>query len=81
MQWDHRGEGRAALQAESGNLLVRGCEFQEDKLQAALGKSVQRAVITGNIIKGKLNIANQSKGSVIVKDNASDDRKADAPED
>jgi len=73
VQWDHRKEGRAALQVQGGNLLVRGCEFQEDKPQVALGPGVQRAVISENLIRGRLNVANQSRGRVVVKDNASDD--------
>jgi len=72
VQWDRNGEGRHALQVESGNVLVRGCEFQENKPQIQLGPSVRRAVITGNLIKGKAVIANQTKGNVVVSDNVSD---------
>ncbi len=72
VQWDRKKEGRAALQADSGSLLVRGCEFQEDKGQIELGEGVRRAVITGNIIVGKSRLVNRSKGQVAINDNVSD---------
>jgi hypothetical protein len=75
VQWDRNREGRHAIQAAGGNLLVRGCEFQENKPQVEVGADVRKAVITGNLIKGKLRVANNSSGVVIVKDNASDDAK------
>jgi len=71
--WDRNDEGRAALQFESGNVIVRGCDFQQNKPQISLGRDVKRAVVSDNIVRGKLRVANQSKGSIIVKDNASDD--------
>ena len=70
--WDHKKEGRAALQLESGTVLVRGCEFRESKPQIVLGEAVRRAVITGNIITGQPGITNHSKGKVSIADNASD---------
>lgn len=77
VQWDRNSEGRAAIQAEGGNVLVRGCEFQENKPQVTLGAGVRRAVITGNIVRGKLNVANESKGSVVVNDNAGDELQSE----
>ena len=75
VQWDRNQEGRHAIQAEGGNLLVRGCEFQADKPQVEIGPAVRKAVVTDNLIKGRLRVANQSSGVVILKDNASDDAK------
>ena len=72
VQWDHNKEGRAALQAESGTLLVRGCEFHENKPQIELGESVRRAVISDNVITGKPRITNHSKGVVNISGNASE---------
>lgn len=60
-EWDHKDEGRAAIQAESGNLLVRGCEFQEKKTQIELGEHVRQAAIGGNIFNGGPRITNHSK--------------------
>lgn len=75
VHWDRNKEGRHAIQAEGGNLLVRGCEFQENKPQIEIGLAVRKAVVTENLIKGKLRVANSSSGVVILKDNASDDAK------
>jgi hypothetical protein len=72
MQWDAKKEGRHAIQATGGTLLVRGCEFQENKPQVELSVSVKRAVVTDNIIKGKARIDNQSTGSVVIANNATD---------
>jgi hypothetical protein len=72
VQWDHKKEDRAALQIESGTVLVRGCEFRENKPQVSLGESVQRAVISDNVIKGKQRIENHSKGKVVLGNNVAD---------
>ena len=72
VQWDRSKEGRHALQFESGNVIVRGCEFQENKPQISLGEKVKRAVVSDNVIKGRLSISNQSKGNVSLHDNVSD---------
>ncbi len=73
VEWDHDQEGRAALQVEAGNLLVRGCEFQENKPQVEIGPSVRKAVISDNLIKGRLRFTNRSPGNIILRDNASDE--------
>ena len=72
MQWDCKKEGRAALQAESGTLLVRGCEFQQDKPQIDIGEGVRRAVISDNIFTGKSRIENHSNRAVVLGTNATD---------
>jgi hypothetical protein len=72
VQWDRKKEGQPALRAESGTLLVRGCEFQEDKPQIELGESVRRAVIADNLFSGRARITNHSKNQIIINDNASD---------
>ncbi len=75
VQWDRNSEGRAAIQAEGGNVLVRGCEFQENKPQLELGGGVQRAVITGNLMRGPQRIVNHSQGRIVIGDNAADEVK------
>ena len=72
VQWDHKKEGRHALQASGGTLLVRGCEFHEDKPQIELGEGVRRAVISDNLITGQTRITNRSKAKVAISNNASD---------
>jgi pectate lyase-like protein len=69
-QWDSKSENRHALQIASGSILVRGCEFRQNKPQIELGKSVRRAVITGNLFAGPARITNQSEGNVQIGFNA-----------
>ena len=78
VQWDRNKEGRPALQVEGGSVIVRGCEFEENKPQVALGEAVKRAVITDNLIKGKLRITTQSKGNVMLSNNASDETNVES---
>ncbi len=66
MQWDGKGEGRPALLIESGSVIVRGCEFQEDKPQIELGPDVRRAVISGNLFTGQPRINNRSRGAFTI---------------
>jgi hypothetical protein len=70
VQWDHKNEGRYALQVSGGSVIVRGCEFQARKPQIELGEQVRRAVITGNLLGGKPAISNRAKGSVEIANNA-----------
>jgi hypothetical protein len=70
VQWDSKGKGRHAVQAESGTVLVRGCEFRANRPQIQLGEAVDRAVITNNVFAGPAQIANNSKGSVQIANNA-----------
>ena len=70
VQWDRKKEGRHAIQATSGTVLVRGCEFRANRPQIELGEAVDRAVITDNLFAGPAQIANRSKGSVAIANNA-----------
>jgi hypothetical protein len=72
VEWDRNQEGRSAIQADSGTLLVNGCEFRQDKPQITLGGQVRRSVITGNVFTGKPRLTNHSKHSVVVSNNACD---------
>ena len=76
VQWDSKGEGRYALQAASGTVLVRGCEFRANRPQIQLGEAVDRAVITDNLFAGTAQIANSSKGSVQIANNAAKPAKS-----
>ena len=71
--WDGKNEGRAAVQAVSGSVMVRGCEFQMNKPQVDLGTNVVRAVIADNMIRGKLRITNHSSRQFQIHDNATDE--------
>lgn len=71
-QWGGKDATRPAIQAHSGTVLVRGCEFRQDRPQIQLGKDVRRAVITGNVFTGAPRIANESEGNVQIALNSSD---------
>jgi hypothetical protein len=72
VQWDRNREGRHALQATGGTILVRGCEFQENKPQIELGDGVRRAVISDNILKGKARITNHSQHPFNISNNTAE---------
>ncbi len=73
VQWDLQAkDGRPAIIANNGSVLIRGCEFRDNKAQIELGPGVKRAVITGNIMHGPVKISNKSAGSVKINDNAGD---------
>jgi hypothetical protein len=68
VQWDKAKEARAALQVTGGTVLVRGCEFREDKPHIRLDEGVRRAVISDNLYPGKPRITSASKGRVQIRD-------------
>jgi hypothetical protein len=72
VQWDRNQDGRAALQVESGSVIVRGCEFQANRPQVALAPGVRRALITDNLLCGEARIQNHSTGSVVIVNNVAD---------
>jgi len=61
VQWDGQHEGCSAIEAEGGAVLIRGCEFRENKPQIELGEGVRRAVISDNLYPEKARITNRSK--------------------
>jgi hypothetical protein len=54
-------------------VLVRGCQFQQDKPQVELGTNVLHAVISDNLMKGKLRIKNSGSRQFQIHDNAADE--------
>jgi len=69
VQWDKPKEGRHAVCAEDGTVLIRGCEFREAKAQVELGEGVKRAVVTDNLMNGPVRIVNRSAGRVLIDNN------------
>jgi hypothetical protein len=65
VQWDRNKEGRAAIQAESGTVLVRGCDFGSLAPQVSIGEKVSRAIVSENTVKGKVQIINKGKNTYI----------------
>jgi len=68
--WDCRGEGRPALEALGGQLVVQGCNFSKAAPHVHLGTDVLSAAIVGNRVAGPLRMTNESIGSVQVGLNA-----------
>lgn len=64
VQWGGKEGDLHAIQAESGTILIRGCEFRHNRPQIRLGENISRAIITGNLFRGPERIVNQSKGNV-----------------
>jgi hypothetical protein len=64
VQWGGKDGSRPAIQAHGGTLLVRGCEFRQDRPQIQLGQDVSRAIVAENIFTGPERIINQSKANV-----------------
>jgi hypothetical protein len=69
VQWGKEGD-RAAIQANSGNLFVRGCEFRQKLRHISVGEAVNCAVITGNVFRGPAQIENACKNDVQIGLNA-----------
>jgi hypothetical protein len=63
VQWGRDGD-RAAIEANSGAVLIRGCEFRQDKQHIALGDGVRSAIVTGNLLRGTPRIAHTSESNV-----------------
>jgi pectin methylesterase-like acyl-CoA thioesterase len=68
VQWDEqKKDGRAAIRAEAGSLMVQGSTFAQAKRQVELGRSVKKAVIVGNVITGGENVVVASSTTVVEK--------------
>jgi len=72
VQWDRNKEGRHAIQARGGSLIVRGCEFREDKPQIELEDGIRRAIITGNLLAGSPRIKHTPKPAIQIIANSLD---------
>lgn len=73
MQWDKDREGRSAIQARGGTVLVRGCEFRDNRPQVEIGENIRRAVVTDNVMTGAVRITDRSKGAVQISGNVGTD--------
>ena len=69
VQWSKEGD-RAAIQAAKGKLLIRGCEFRQNRKHIAMGAGIECAVIMGNIFNGAPQIENLSSANVQIALNA-----------
>ncbi len=64
VQWGGRDGSRPAIQAQSGTVLIRGCEFRQNRPQIQLSKAVERAIIAENLFAGPERIINEAEGNV-----------------
>ncbi len=76
VHWGHREDKEIhAIEAKGGTILVRGCEFKEDRPQVLLEKGVERAIITENVVTGKRRIVNRAKGRAKIAHNVGSPRR------
>ncbi|MDR1271215.1 MAG: glycoside hydrolase family 55 protein [Planctomycetaceae bacterium] len=63
----------SAIRILGGNLILRGCEFQDKMPQVFLGENIRKAIVTENLIRGEVRIENNAgeKQSIIIQNNAS----------
>jgi Pectate lyase superfamily protein len=52
VQWDGRHQGLEAIRANGGSLLIRGCDFREDKNDVALEHGLKQAIVRDNLYAG-----------------------------
>lgn len=69
VQWGAEGE-RAAIQADGGRVLIRGCEFRQKKPHISLDDAVDCAVITGNVFAGPARIEHSRREAIQIGLNA-----------
>lgn len=63
--WDHKGDGSPAIDADSEALTVNACDFMDEgKAQIRLGKNLKAGIISSNRMRGGIRIENQSPGKV-----------------
>lgn len=69
MQWGHDDAPLPALDLRGGSVMVRGCEFLENKKQIILGEDLERAIVTENMMNGDVRIDDHARRRSIVRDN------------
>ena len=65
VEWDRNKEQRASIQATGGTVVVRGCDFRTAAPQVAVNEKVERAIVSENTVRGKVNIINHAKNTYI----------------
>jgi hypothetical protein len=74
MQWGHAPKGferpgddrQPSIDALGGSLIVRGCEFMENRPQLRIGAEIERAIVSENLVNGKVRIDDQSHGGTVI---------------
>ena len=65
VEWDRNNKGNAAIQIDGGSVMIRGCNFQENKKQVSVEESAERVIVTDNFVKGKVRIDSNCKNARI----------------
>lgn len=65
VEWDRNKEGRASIQANSGTVVVRGCDFGTDAPQVFISPKVSRAIVSENTVTGAVRIDSKGKNTYI----------------
>ncbi|MDR0536973.1 MAG: glycoside hydrolase family 55 protein [Tannerellaceae bacterium] len=66
VQWDRNRQGLPSIQANGGTVVVRGCDFMQNNApQAFIGEKVERAIVSENTVRGKVNIINNAANTYI----------------
>lgn len=65
LEWDRQKKGTPAIQANGGNLIVRGSEFWRDMPHISISDKVNKAIVSDNIFKGKVQIENKAENTSI----------------
>ena len=71
--WDRAREGRHAIHADGGTVLVRGCEFRHNAPQVFLGEGVRKAIISENVMAGAVRVTDESRGQTVIEGNVGDE--------
>ncbi|MCK5860873.1 MAG: hypothetical protein KAH38_00210, partial [Candidatus Hydrogenedentes bacterium] len=77
MQWGYKYDGKhhqpvdaPSVDVLGGSIILRGCEFLENKKQVHLGPQVERAIITENLVTGDVRIESETpRKRTIIRDN------------
>lgn len=64
-QWDRKNQNKPAVQIDGGSVMIRGCNFQQNKPQVKLESTTKRAIITDNFVSGQIRIDSQCKNARI----------------
>lgn len=72
VQWDAKKTGEAAIKVDGGSVIIRGCEFRENKNHIKVGADVRRAVVNGNLFTGSTKITSPEGSHIVISDNVSD---------
>ncbi len=77
MQWGyveeenrHKDADYPSIEVNGGSIIIRGCEFLENKRQIQIGPEVERAIISDNLMNGEVRIASDApRRRVVLRDN------------